>query len=572
MLKQIMKRFFLFLTFFVLKNLQGNAQGVSCDLLLSNAGIQNQSGTALNTNLISYGQIVRFKVNIGNLGVDDAPAGHFQVLIGLGTGFAVNPQYNLASAPMSNYFTWSYDTSSSQALIIGTSIADIPAYEIAETYFELKAINPANSTISVNLIIANPSESDTPISDPQSGNNFTGNSYNVASDILLATVSKSASCYGSNNGSITATATGGYTPYSYTISPASGSQSGAGVFTNLPAGSYTITITDSSSNHASKTATVIVGQPTVLSSTITSQNNIACYGGGATGSVIVTATGGTTPYRYSIDNGTTFRSTGSFSGLAKGTYNILVKDTNACTVSQAVVITEPAASVSITLNSKVNNVCHSGATGTIKVTAAGGISGYSYAIISGTTTNATGASTGNFTGLAAGTYSIRVTDANGCTAVLSGIIITEPSGTVPDGSMAIANYTDNLFLGSGSSITVLLQVTESGGNPITSAQLRISKQDDYNYTLLNQPSITIRGTLYPLDNSRWTEDNSNLFNYNINLNSGNQVSCGQSVYVAIRITRTTTNKAYLTFTSVLRNIATETSFINNSSSFVCIAQ
>src|SRR5207247_7357061 len=99
----------------------------------------------------------------------------------------------------------------------------------------------------------------------------------------------------------------------------------SGTFSNLAAGSYTITVKDA--NGCTTTQGVTITQPSAaLSSSISSQTNVACFGG-STGSVTVSASGGTAPYTYSKD-GVNFGASGTFGSLAAGSYTITVKDAN----------------------------------------------------------------------------------------------------------------------------------------------------------------------------------------------------------------------------------------------------
>ncbi len=96
----------------------------------------------------------------------------------------MNPTYNLATAPLSNYFNWSYDLSGSQPQIVGTSIATLPAGFADGTYFEFRASSQTTSTVSFNFLINNPPNTTTPLSDPNSANNSAGNPYTVNTIIL----------------------------------------------------------------------------------------------------------------------------------------------------------------------------------------------------------------------------------------------------------------------------------------------------------------------------------------------------------------------------------------------------
>src|SRR5207237_9136910 len=102
-----------------------------------------------------------------------------------------------------------------------------------------------------------------------------------------------------------------------------------GIFNNLPSGSDTIIVRDQ--NDCRVTLTTTITQPTAgLSASISSQINVDCHGN-SNGALTANATGGTPAYQYSIDNQQTWHSSGTFTGLAGGTYIVDVRDSNGCT-------------------------------------------------------------------------------------------------------------------------------------------------------------------------------------------------------------------------------------------------
>src|SRR5207244_3999735 len=181
-----------------------------------------------------------------------------------------------------------------------------------------------------------------------------------------------------------------------------------------------------------------------VSASISSQTNVACFGG-STGSVTVAGSGGTGPYTYSID-GTTFGASGTFSSLAAGSYTVTVKDANGCTTIQAVTITQPASAVSASISSQTNVGCFGSSTGSVTVAGSGGTSPYTYAIDG----NTFGAS-GTFSSLGAGSYTITVKDAHGCTTTQA-VTMTQPAAAL---SSSISSQTNvACFGGSTGSVTV----------------------------------------------------------------------------------------------------------------------
>ena len=234
---------------------------------------------------------------------------------------------------------------------------------------------------------------------------------NAGSPLVSIGVPTMVSCFGGNNGSATASSTGGTTPYTYLWSNAD-PDSIAG---NLIAGTYTVTVTDA--NGCTDTAAVTITEPPLLTAAATS-TDVLCFGGN-TGTAAVTETGGVGPYTYSWSpSGGTGNSA---TGLITSAYVVTVTDANGCTTTASTTVNEPAL---LTLSATFTPVnCNAGNDGTTTATAAGGFGNYTYLWSPSGGTNATA------TGLIAGVYSCVVTDDNGCTASAS-VTVTEPSAIV----------------------------------------------------------------------------------------------------------------------------------------------
>ncbi len=227
--------------------------------------------------------------------------------------------------------------------------------------------------------------------------------------LLMATTvnNSNVTCNGLNDGNATVTATGGSIPYNYLW------DSGQTVPTtnNLDAGTHTVTVTDA--NSCTVVASVVITEPTVLSSTVTVNSNISCNGQND-GNATINATGGTVPYAYSWDTGQT---TQTASNLTPGGHIAFVTDANGCISSTALFISEPSGlnvSIGVDNNVSCNGLSDGGAT----VSPQGGTTPYSYNWDSGETSPIAIL-------LDAGTHTVSVTDANGC-SVTASVIITEP--------------------------------------------------------------------------------------------------------------------------------------------------
>lgn len=236
-------------------------------------------------------------------------------------------------------------------------------------------------------------------------------SYTITQPTPLATVptSTNVSCFGGNNGAASVTASGGTSPYTYSWSPSGGTSSSA---SGLPAGSYTLLVTDSKG--CTVTQTVSITQPAALTATVTSTNETCDYLNN--GTATITAAGGTPAYTYTWLPGN--QSTSSISGLSNGTYTVILNDSKGCSVTSFATITQPPTLTATTIN-PTNVSCNGGSNGSATANASGGTPNYTYSWMPG---GQTGVSASN---LPAGTYTLTVTDANSCTATNT-VTITQP--------------------------------------------------------------------------------------------------------------------------------------------------
>ena len=247
--------------------------------------------------------------------------------------------------------------------------------------------------------------------------------------ITLTNTSVNVSCNGGVNGSIDLTVSGGTTPYTYNW---------GGVVTedrtNLTAGVYTVTVTDANSCTAARSVTIT--QPTAI--TLTNTTTSASCNGGTNGSIDLTVLGGTIPYTYNWGGGII---TEDRIGLAANTYAVTVTDANSCTATKSIIVTE-LTGLSLT-NTSVNVSCNGGSNGSIDLTAAGGITPYTY--------NWGGVSTEDRTGLVAGIYTVTVTDVNLCSSIKS-IAITQPT------AITLTNTSVNVSCNGGTNGSIDLTV------------------------------------------------------------------------------------------------------------------
>ena len=238
---------------------------------------------------------------------------------------------------------------------------------------------------------------------------------NQPAQIQVATASVDVTCFGGNNGSAQAVGSAGQAPYSYlwnTAPPQPGQ-----LITNLTAGVYTVTVTDGNGCTVTGTATVNQGPPmTIGMATI----NVSCNGGND-GSISASPNMGTAPYLYTW-NTTPGQIGPTAISLSAGTYTVNVTDAIGCTGTASATVTEPT--IITCAITETNSSCPSASDGTLTAAPAGGSPGYTYFWSPSGGTSATA------TGLSAGSYSVLVTDANGCAATFSGTVVPNANFTV----------------------------------------------------------------------------------------------------------------------------------------------
>lgn len=238
--------------------------------------------------------------------------------------------------------------------------------------------------------------------------------------VLQATVTgTNVSCFGGNDGTASVTASGGTPPYSYLWSNFSSGTSISG----LSAGTYTVVVTDANGCTTNGSYTVTEPGPIVASETIT---NVSCFGGND-GEISVALSGGTPPFNVAWSNGPSSTSTTSTtnSNLVAGTYTLTITDQNNCQLVETYTVTEPSQIVASAVATDVD--CNGATTGAVDLTVSGGTPPYTYSW------NPGGAATQDLTGVGAGTYTVTVTDDNGCTTTETATV-NEPDAITVQGS------------------------------------------------------------------------------------------------------------------------------------------
>jgi large repetitive protein len=273
--------------------------------------------------------------------------------------------------------------------------------------------------------------------------------------ITLSATSQSVSCNGACDGVASATASSGTAPYNMVWTTGASTVTTCSSVTSCTAtslcpGTYVITATDQ--NGCINSDSVVIGNPPLLTATVTT-TNATCFGQ-CTGSATVTASGGTPAYTSNWSTGT---SGNTISNLCPGVYTVTVLDNMGCSVVQTGTV-GTTTQLNYTTTSTQPVAC-SGATGSLQITGLGGTPAYTFTwnpTAPGTVTSVSPTST--LTGIPAGVYSVTIMDANGCDTTIA-LTLSDPGSptvTVTSQSVSCFGLTD------GSAT-----VTATGNNPIT---------------------------------------------------------------------------------------------------------
>jgi hypothetical protein len=237
-------------------------------------------------------------------------------------------------------------------------------------------------------------------------------SIQVTQPTLLTTQTDSLNvlCYGDSTGRVRTIPQGGVGNYTYswtssthpiitTIMP-----SNLAIVNNLPAGTYIVEVRDD--NQCLVIDSTVINQPdTALAISLTQIDNL-CFGD-SLASIDVTTIGGTAPYIFNWSNNET---TEDIDSLAVGTYFLTAKDNNNCLATINTTIVSPTQLAETNVITNVN--CFGENNGAIDLAITGGVSPYTYLWN-------TGATTEDLNAVANGSYSVTVTDANGCQTNIS---------------------------------------------------------------------------------------------------------------------------------------------------------
>jgi len=299
----------------------------------------------------------------------------------------------------------------------------------AGTYaYELVVTDANQCSFFTNVILTQP---DAPLA-----NTFVLSQYN----------GNNVSCAGMSDGSIDVTVGGGSPGYTIAWSGPGGFTASSEDITNLLAGTYTFTVTDT--NGCTIATPMDLLSPQVLNVTLAAPltaggSNISCFGAND-GVIDAVVSGGTQNYSLNWTGPNGFSSDQPHeTSLAPGEYCLVVTDANGCTAQNCITLTEPPLLVASTTTQPAS--CGANV-GSADLSVAGGSAPFSFLWDNGATQE-------DISGLPANNYDVTVTDVNGCTASATAMVAGTPG---VDGEAAV---TDNLCNGASEGAIDLTVIT-----------------------------------------------------------------------------------------------------------------
>lgn len=254
-----------------------------------------------------------------------------------------------------------------------------------------------------------------------------GDSTSTCSTLAAQVQKVNALCAGSNSGQLQVIIQDGTEPYTYRWTTGETTS----VIQNLIPGNYAVTITDANSNTLTLSETISAPEAITITESVI---HPSCSGS-TNGSIDVTITGGTGAYIVTWSNGSTEQ---DLTNLASGAYAITVTDAAGCVIQKTITLnntTSLVVGVTFTHPTCTQN------NGIINITPSGGVAPYTYLW-------STGATTEDLQNGSAGTYSVKITDAIGCSIdkvyalrIVSPILLTyvvTPTTCVDSGVGAIS--------------------------------------------------------------------------------------------------------------------------------------
>ncbi len=325
---------------------------VTADPAVGQMNFTTIANASQSANSLLFTQDYKLRIPFYNLSQTDiVPNGTISLRINLGSKLSLATGFNLATAPLSTYFTFTSAIVADSVIITGTQIAAIPEDFASTLVFNVKGRLSCTANVSTRISVVNLAAL---LIDEDLQNNAATIQYTLP--VTVTTTQVNVTCNGAANGIINVTSSPGTTVVIRNSSNVVVSNTG------LMPGVYTVTATAVGdaplSNTCSNFTTVTIVQPAVLVAASSTTVNNLCNAG-TDGVITATSTGGTAPFTYTIAGptvNTTGATSGIFTGLAAGTYTITSTDANGCTATTTSTVTQPTGTAqNISLGSDITS-------------------------------------------------------------------------------------------------------------------------------------------------------------------------------------------------------------------------
>ncbi|WP_017494636.1 T9SS type A sorting domain-containing protein [Flavobacterium sp. WG21] len=255
--------------------------------------------------------------------------------------------------------------------------------------------------------------------------------------LASAQIISAISCNGSSEGVVKVNVTQGQAPYTYALD--NDPLQTDDTFRNVSPGTHTLRVLDK--NGCQATVSVTLSEPTLIQATLAVNGN----------SITAFATGGTPPYRYSLESNhvvvVDLQNSNTFNNLPVGIYTVRTIDANGCYFQSDYLEISPAPV--LLASAVITPITCENTNGTITVTATGGLAPYEYSIDNGNSYT----SSNVFPNLVAGSYLIKVKDSQATTAAITAVITAlnplTATATITKTIDCISNGTINVVASGG---------------------------------------------------------------------------------------------------------------------------
>ncbi|MBL7775064.1 MAG: proprotein convertase P-domain-containing protein, partial [Saprospiraceae bacterium] len=285
---------------------------------------------------------------------------------------------------------------------------------------------------------------------------------------ISAAVTLALRCHNDSTAQITATVTGGTAPYFFSLN--GGASQGSNVFDGLPAGDYSVEVTDAFGFTVSSNNISVTNPAQVLASASVTDDDITA-----------SASGGTPPYEYSLD-GQVFQPETLFENLPNGDYTVTVRDAKGCTATALATVEVGVLKIQLGVQNAL--LCHGDTDGALSANATGGVLPYAF---SRDGQNFQPENT--FTGLGAGAYTVIVRDDSGNTATSNAVTLADPPAL-----QVSANAALNVISVAASGGTGALSYSLDGQNFQPEASFGGLPNGDYTVTVRDANGCTATAT------------------------------------------------------------------------------